>query len=372
MKFDNLKKYCIWIDLNFKSFTFKRHIEKSDYKLQLLEKTKFLPEEITVSARVYCILHNITEQPKCECGNNLKFIQYSEGFREFCSVKCSSNSISKQEKISNTNIKKYGHKNAFHSEAGRKGHKVYVSDKLRISKAYYKGLETKIKKNNVTTPAELFTLIIQKTQQTKLIKYGNKNFNNAQKAILSRDGKQMYKRLQDTMLLIYGYDSFSKTPLERQQLSERMINRHQNGFTLTQKKIMQERYGVDSPLQYAPFYEKRSKNFGWKDYILPNKQIIKLQGYEPWAFDELLLVYSFKDILYSKIDVPEIWYYYGDKNHRYYPDFFIPIDNLIVEVKSSYTMLKDFYINMLKAQACKKMGYIFKFYIYDDNGVRFK
>ena len=59
--------------------------------------------------------------------------------------------------------------------------------------------------------------------------------------------------------------------------------------------------------------------------------------------------------------MPAIWYVGEDgKKHRYYPDFYIPKENLIIEVKSSYTMLYDFYKNNLKAVATKELGYNYK------------
>lgn len=59
--------------------------------------------------------------------------------------------------------------------------------------------------------------------------------------------------------------------------------------------------------------------------------------------------------------MPEIWYEYQNKLHRYYPDIYIPEENLIIEVKSEYFMLKEFQKNMHKAIACKSAGYEFKF-----------
>ena len=62
--------------------------------------------------------------------------------------------------------------------------------------------------------------------------------------------------------------------------------------------------------------------------------------------------------------MPDIRYITADsKIHRYYPDFFIQGDNLIVEVKSEYTYNKDFEINLLKKKACLDSGFLFVFYI---------
>ena len=60
--------------------------------------------------------------------------------------------------------------------------------------------------------------------------------------------------------------------------------------------------------------------------------------------------------------MPEIWYMWQDGSwHRYHPDFYIPKNNLIIEVKSIYTYTEDFIKNKLKEEAVKYLGYNFKF-----------
>ena len=48
------------------------------------------------------------------------------------------------------------------------------------------------------------------------------------------------------------------------------------------------------------------------------------------------------------------------KNRRYYPDFYIPKENLLVEVKSTYTYLADLDKNILKEQCALKSGFNYK------------
>ena len=54
----------------------------------------------------------------------------------------------------------------------------------------------------------------------------------------------------------------------------------------------------------------------------------------------------------------------------YYPDFYIPSENLIVEVKSTWTFAHpDKYDkNIAKRDACLAAGYNFEFYIFDRKG----
>ena len=53
---------------------------------------------------------------------------------------------------------------------------------------------------------------------------------------------------------------------------------------------------------------------------------------------------------------------YG-KNRVYHSDFYIPHLNLICEIKSSWTIFKDFKENLLKQQSCNNNGYNFIFII---------
>ena len=70
--------------------------------------------------------------------------------------------------------------------------------------------------------------------------------------------------------------------------------------------------------------------------------------------------YNFNDILTSNKDMPEIWYMFEGKKHRYYPDFYIPEENLIIEVKSQWTLDLHKDKNQAKFQAVKEAGFNFR------------
>ncbi|HET8685672.1 MAG TPA: hypothetical protein VFM18_03285, partial [Methanosarcina sp.] len=53
-------------------------------------------------------MNDVTEQPKCYCGNPVKFKRYQLGFAMFCSCKCRAMSKDWQDAVANTNFKKYG------------------------------------------------------------------------------------------------------------------------------------------------------------------------------------------------------------------------------------------------------------------------
>lgn len=325
----DILSYCIQLDKNKKSFAFIYQVKKDNMIDKIIEVTNFINDD-RISARVFCILNDITTQPLCECGNALKFNQYSKGFFDFCSVKCSSNSKSKQDKIKQTNILKFGHINAFHSQNGRKEWNSFISDSTRVQNAVEKGKETLKQNYDVDTIEEAQKIRVQNALNANIKKYGYA-YNNREQAMKNRNEEKIQEKYRETCLNKYGVPSTSQVP---------------EIFEKTQKKL-----------------------FCSKNYTLPSGKIIKVRGYEPFALDNLLLSYSENEITTETSKMPKIFYIGTDgKKHRYFPDIFIPAENKIIEVKSTYTMKANYHINLLKQQACLDMGLDFEFQIFNDKG----
>lgn len=122
-------------------------------------------------------------------------------------------------------------------------------------------------------------------------------------------------------------------------------------------------------MQNPTIAEKQKNAFKFKEYIFPCGSIEKIQGYEGFALDLLILNgYYYTDLVLKKTEVPEIWYYENNKKHRYYCDIFIEKENKIIEVKSIYTYERDKSKNILKQNACIEQGYIFEFWFFDPKG----
>ena len=97
---------------------------------------------------------------------------------------------------------------------------------------------------------------------------------------------------------------------------------------------------------------------------MPSGKIIKVQGYERYVLPNLLKERNEQDVFHRRTDMPEIWYIGDDgKNHKYYPDFYIPKDNMIIEVKSTWTYNIELNKNWLKKEATEQLGFNFKFII---------
>jgi hypothetical protein len=126
-------------------------------------------------------------------------------------------------------------------------------------------------------------------------------------------------------------------------------------------------------MQHPEICEKSHKNsFKLKEYIFPSGKKCNIQGYENFALDELLYIENIdeNDIFTSKMEVPEIWYYDGDKNHRYFTDIYIKSQNKCIEVKSEWTLNLDINVFNLKKESAISSGYVFELRVYNKNKER--
>lgn len=140
------------------------------------------------------------------------------------------------------------------------------------------------------------------------------------------------------------------------------------------KKTCLEKYNTENAMQSIDVQEKIEKSgHSYKSYTLPSGAQIKIQGYENLALDELLKTYTESQIKTSRKDQPEIWWTdeKGAK-HRYFSDIFIPHENRIIEVKSTWTYKKGTHQGKLALQkeTCERMGYTYTYMVYDDSGNR--
>jgi hypothetical protein len=148
---------------------------------------------------------------------------------------------------------------------------------------------------------------------------------------------------------------------------------HHSKNKIIQDKIINtniQKYGY-CHLMHNPEYVDliTNKSFKYKNYIFPSGNIIKIQGYENYALDELIIVEKINetDIITGVSNVPEIWYNSLDnKKHRHYVDIFIPSQNRCIEVKSTWTSKKDNVF--LKQKAAKELGYQYELWIYEKMG----
>ena len=90
-----------------------------------------------------------------------------------------------------------------------------------------------------------------------------------------------------------------------------------------------------------------NNSYNKKEYIFPSGNKISYQGYENFAFNELIYKenISENDIITNRKFVPKIWYIdSNNKKHRHFVDIYIPSQNRCIEVKSIWTNQSKNYV----------------------------
>jgi hypothetical protein len=165
-------------------------------------------------------------------------------------------------------------------------------------------------------------------------RYGTKHF---------AQSDEMKRRMLDT----YGVEHFVK--------SDEM------------RRIMVERYGAPHAMQCPEIFRKYQANaYKRRPYICPDGKTFMILGYEDICLTQIFEQEGHK-ILYAGEDpeIPVIKYNDKDgKEHCYYPDVYLPDENRIIEVKSTYLFLRDRERNIAKARETSK-HFKFEFMIYN-------
>ncbi len=227
------------------------------------------------------------------CENNTVYTGFKYGYQNCCSKKCSneySHLRSEEE-----NIKKFGVKNAYQ--------RTEIKEKIKHVNLEKTGFETPFHKDNPIRKRwekrlfdeEGITNVFQrkdvkeKSKQTKKERYGDENYRDIEK--------------------------FKQTCLKT--------------------------YGVEHPSQNVEIHKKQQKG---------RFQIHKYKNTNLWyqGSYELDFVEKYLKLFPDIRQASSIKYEFNKKNKVYYPDFYIPLLNLVVEIKSSWTLKIDLEIEEKK------------------------
>jgi hypothetical protein len=283
-------------------YNYNRTLEFRKIEPIIFEFTKKLDlDNPTLTERIYCLVHNFSEVPTClECGGKVSYIRGSK----YCSIKCSANSKTRAELIKKTCLDRYG---------------VEHFSQLPEVK--------------------------EKFNTTMLERYGVNH---------ALQSKQILNKSEKTCLELYGNKHFTKS--KRFALQKNIIK-------IKKKETNLKNKGVEHPLQNKNIFENKLKSsFKKKEFTFPSGRVEYVQGYEPHIIRELIDHFDEDDIICGS-GLPEIWYMFDGKNHRYYPDIYIKSRNMIIEVKSDYTLISNLEVNLAKRQSCLDAGYKFWFTI---------
>ena len=206
-----------------------------------------------------------------------------------------------------------------------------------------------IKENNKKLDWKIMS---KKKEETNLERYGVKH--NTQR-------KEIMDQIKETNLKKYGVENVINNPeifnKAKKKREETCLKQYgvKNYFQVDRvkekmKKTCLRKYGVESVSQNKEIHDKQQSHLYWsKKY--KNTNINYRASYE---LDFLEKYYNkFADIQRG----PRIKYLFENKEHYYFPDFYISPLNLIIEIKNSYLAKKDKEIIEAKEKATIANGF---------------
>ncbi len=184
-------------------------------------------------------------------------------------------------------------------------------------------------------------------------------------------------KIRNSLFKKYGVYHSSNIPGILKKKMETSIHKYGVKFPMQSSLVKSKqyntnlsRYGVKYPNQSSIVQQKSQKNgLRFKEYITPNGEIRKVQGYEPRALDTLFKTYNLpeSDVITDRSKVPRINYTSNNLSRYYFPDIYIPSQNKIIEVKSTWTYKLHADQNKLKWDATRAAGFICEVWVYDKN-----
>lgn len=305
-----------------------------------------------------------------------------------------------KEKAKQTNMEKYGVEHSTQSKEVKEKIKASVLENYGVKHiSYCKEIKDKTKKTclekyGVEAPSQS-NEIMNKMKQTNLEKYGVENYSQSPEFIIQykatclkkygvenvSQSNEIKEKVKSTCLEKYGVTCSLHSEDNKKKVKKTWIDKYgvdspnQNqGVKEKKKETCMENYGVEYPTQNSEIMEKSIKtSYKSKEYIFPSGRIDKIQGYEHYALDELIINEKINesDIITGCKNVPTIWYNdENDKSHRHYVDIFIPIQNRCIEVKSTWTATKGKKYIYLKQNAAKELGYKYEIWVYNSKGIK--
>lgn len=284
---------------------------------------------------------------KCAEVSEKKFVRVKEDTGFFCKT-CTSKIATEKAKI--TFMNNLGVSNPSLSEDVKAKREATNMERRNVSNPFSdpevqeKIIKTNLEKRGVKYAAQ-DPKIIQQRSETNLNTYGFK---------CALQNEEVKEKSKETILNIYFVDNISKNEDIKKKKIETTLNN----------------YGVEHPAQCPEIANKMSETSNrFKDVETPSGKIIKLEGYERFAYKILLESYNEDEIIHSRLEVPEIWWFdKNDKKHRYFTDFYIPKDNLLIEVKSKRTFELGIGKLNLTFKKCLQDGYNMEVWIVSPKG----
>jgi len=278
-------------------------------------------------------LKYIDENNKCIiCGNQTTFKNIKLGFRKYCSSKCANNDKEIQNKIKNTNLRKYGTETFTNREKCRKTclEKYNCENVFQNNKIKEKIKKTNLIKYGVEHPLQNDDIKL-KMSNTNYDRYGEKTFTSTE------IGKQVVKKTTNEK---YGVDNIFQLESIKIKIKNSNIKNLGVEYPMQSKQIMDkskktclDKYGVEHTLCLKKFRDNGFSSHPLKEYKLNDGRIINYQS-KP----ELLFIKKCEDNNTYIENGDIIEYKFNNRTHKYYIDFKIKENNKwkLIEIKSKH------------------------------------
>lgn len=269
-------------------------------------------------ANVLYLLLNGTVRTTCfnpTCNVETEWVGFDEGYRGYCSSKCSNSDPSKKVKFVDTCLARFGC--------------INPSQNVEVQN---KKIATNLKNNGVEFP-----------QQSKEVR---------RKSVAS-----VKKR--------YGVTNVSKAPEVKAKRTETMLLRYGSENAMGNEE-----------LRHKANINSHASRGHLRYYVKLGKRTVETRGFEPQAIAWLLsnTPVKAKDLFVdTEMLVPRIQYTCRCKKRNYYPDIYVQKFNKIIEVKAVYPLLhskESWYMLRRKRKAVIEQGFSFLLLVMTKNGER--
>jgi hypothetical protein len=254
-----------------------------------------------------------------------------------------------------------------------------VKDKLKITtRATATTRLAETKKTNLANCGVESTNSLQSVKDAKKVSYLKKygvdhplKVASIADSVSQKNSDNAEERLvvaKSTKLELYGDENYNNRDKYKETCLEKFgVENPSQDEAVHQKKIdtCMKNYGVRYPQQDPDIFRKQQQGrFTLEEYIFTSGNKIMIQGYEPIAMD-MLLEEGYNETDFSFSSIPVIDFIFDGTSRKYYPDFYVPVENLLIEVKSTWTYEQHKEKNLAKQRACLEQGYNFRFMIID-------
>ena len=205
--------------------------------------------------------------------------------------------------------------------------------------------------------------IKQKLEKTNIEKYGTHC------SLLNQEVKE---KIENTNLEKYGYKKHLKSQKIREKIENTNLKKYGGKSPAQNDQILQKiqntnlkKYGVKFLIHNKEIRSKQRKSrHSIKEYTFKTGEIVEVQGFEPYALDILQNQgYTYNDIQIEDIIIE---YIYKNKKRKHYPDIYIPKENRIIEVKSTWTYESHINKNLQKQKTSLDNGFNYEFWIFNN------